>query len=369
MAGGETIELRHSGPPSGITRIHVGEGVLAPAVAAESELFAGRAIFAVTSPTIVENHGAALVPLVEAGAAFTLLDVPDGEAAKSLAEAGKLWERLATGGGKRDSLVVAFGGGSIGDLAGFVAATFLRGVRFVQIPTTLLAQVDASIGGKSGVDLASGKNLVGAFHAPELVISDSLFLATLPPEELRSGLVEAIKMAALLDLELLARIERDLPALLAGEAAALAPVVRSAATAKARLVERDPFEAGDRMLLNYGHTLGHAIEAEVGYGRMPHGDAVAWGIRFANRLAARRGTDPVFLARIDALLDRLQIPAPAGLDPARLEARMARDKKARESGLTWVLPVGAGKGARVSDLAPGAVREELGSFLATLPAG
>ena len=365
MSAGDAFELRH---PAGATRIRVGDGIVPAAIAAEAGLFRGRAIFTVSSPAVVEHHGAALAPLAEAGAAFTLFDVADGEKAKSLAEAGKLWERLATGGGKRDSLVVAFGGGSIGDLAGFVAATFLRGVRFVQIPTTLLAQIDAAIGGKTGIDLAAGKNLVGSFHQPELVISDTSFLATLPEGELRSGLVEAIKMAALLDLDLLARIERDAAKLLAGDAAALAPVVAAAAAAKARLVERDPFEAGERMLLNYGHTAGHAIEAEAGYGRMLHGDAVAWGMRFAHRLARRRGADGAFLDRIEALLDRLSIPAPPPLDPARVEARMARDKKARESGLTWVLPVGPGEGARVSDLPPATVREELGPFLAGIAA-
>jgi 3-dehydroquinate synthase len=358
------IGLRH---PGGTTRILVGDGIFAEALAAEAELFRGRALFAITSPAIVEHHGAALSPLASAGSAFTLLDVPDGEPAKSLAEAEKLWERLATGGGKRDSLVIAFGGGSVGDLAGFVAASFLRGVRFVQAPTTLLAQIDAAIGGKTAVDLAAGKNLVGAFHHPDLVISDTRFLATLPRGELRSGLVEAIKMAALLDLQLLAQIERDLPALLEGDSAALAPVVRAAAAAKAELVERDPFETGDRMLLNYGHTLGHALEAEAGYGAMLHGDAVAWGMRFAHRLARQRGADAAFLARVENLLDRLEVPPPPAFDARKVAARIGRDKKARESGLTWILPLAPGMGARIPDLAPGLVHAELERFLGLLP--
>jgi 3-dehydroquinate synthase len=362
----ESLELRHAG---GVTRLQFGEGIFAEAIEAFAPLFASRALFAISSPRVLEHHGAALAPLAGAGSAFTLLEVPDGEPAKRLAEAERLWERLASGGGKRDSLVLAFGGGSVGDLAGFVAATFLRGVRFVQVPTTLLAQVDAAIGGKTAIDLQAGKNLVGAFHHPELVICDSRFLATLPRAELRGGLVEAIKMAALLDLELLARIEHDLEALLSGDPAALAPVVRRAAAAKVELVERDPLERGERQLLNYGHTLGHALEAAAGFGALAHGDAVAWGIRFAHRLARRRGADEPFLARIERLLDRLEVPPLGTLDPADLLERMSRDKKARQGGLTWVLPVGPGEGALVRDLPPATVAEELGRFSDAVRAG
>jgi 3-dehydroquinate synthase len=359
------IELRHD---RGVTTLVAGAGVLADAVQAANDRFVGRAIFAISSPGVLEHHAAALAPLAAAGTAFHLLEAPDGEPAKRLAVAERLWESLAATGGKRDSVIVAFGGGSIGDLAGFVAAAFLRGVAFVQVPTTLLAQVDAAIGGKTGVDLEAGKNLVGAFHHPELVVADTRFLATLPRRELRSGLVEAIKMAALLDLDLLARIERDLPGLLAGDPALLAPVVRAAAAAKVAVVERDPYEGGERQLLNFGHTLGHALETEAGYGHLAHGDAVAWGIRFANRLARLRGADVPFLDRLERLLDRLESPIPPALDDAALLARMARDKKARESGLTWILALGPGRGARVADLPAERVAAELRGFTAALRA-
>ena len=360
--GGEALVLRHS---RGEPRIVVGENCLPRALAESASLFRGRTVFLISSPTVLRLQGPALAPLRAAAGSLVVLEVPDGEAAKSLAVAESLWEEMARAGGKRDSVIVAFGGGSVGDLAGFVASTFLRGVAFVQLPTTLLAQVDAAIGGKSAIDIEAGKNLVGAFHHPELVVAEAAVLSTLPTAELRSGLVEVIKMAALLDLELFARIERDLERLLAGELAVLVPVVRQAVAAKVGVVERDPFEAGERQLLNYGHTLGHALEAAVGYGRMLHGDAVAWGMRFCHRLALRRGADAGFLARIELLLDRLDVPPPPPLEAAVLIGNLARDKKARASGLVWILPMGPGAGERIGGIEGAEIASELNSFLAT----
>lgn len=364
--GGEPLVLRH---PRGETRIVVGENCLAGELAAAAPLFAGRTVFLVSSPPVLRLQGAAAEPLRALAGGLVVLEVPDGEAAKEIAVASRLWEEMARAGGKRDSVVVALGGGSVGDLAGFVAATFLRGIAFVQLPTTLLAQVDAAIGGKTAIDIAAGKNLVGAFCQPELVVADVATLATLPCVELRSGLVETIKMAALLDLELLGRVERDLGRLLAGEPAALAPVVRRAAAAKIGVVERDPFEAGERQLLNYGHTLGHALEAAAGYGRMPHGDAVAWGMRFCHRLAARRGADLEFLARVERLLDRLGVPPLPALAADEVAGHLARDKKARASGLTWILPMAPGAGRRTTGIAISEVAAELGTFLASAAGG
>jgi 3-dehydroquinate synthetase len=364
--GGEPLLLRHAG---GETRIVAGAGCLEGELARAGELLSGRTVFVVSSPTVTRLHGAVLAPLRSAARTLVDLEVPDGEAAKDLAVAGRLWDEMARSGGKRDSVVVAFGGGSVGDLAGFVAATFLRGVAFVQLPTTLLAQIDAAIGGKTAIDISAGKNLVGVYHPPELVIAEAALLETLPVAELRSGLVEAIKMAALLDLDLLARIERDLDRLLAGESAALAPVVRQAAAAKVGVVERDPYESGERQLLNYGHTLGHALEGAAGFGRMLHGDAVAWGMRFCHRLAARRGADLAFLARVEGLLDRLEVPPPPPIDSAELLARLARDKKARESGLVWVLPMGPGRGVRTGGIPVDEIASELEPFLAPFRAG
>jgi 3-dehydroquinate synthase len=354
-----TFELAQ---PRGVTRHLAGRGALGAAADLLAAELGGRTVFAVSTRPILDLHGGRLEPLRALARSFHRLEVPDGERAKTVAEAGRLWRRMAAAGGKRDSVVVAFGGGSVGDLAGFAAGGFLRGVAWLALPTTLLAQVDAAIGGKTGVDLPEAKNAVGLFHPPRAVVADADLLATLPRREVRSGLVEVIKGAALLDLALLERVESDLAALLAGDPAVLAPVVAAAARAKAGLVERDPEEAGDRRLLNFGHTLGHALEAEVGYGRMLHGDAVAHGLRFALRLSVARGGDAAFARRLLGLLDRLGVPPLPPLSAGALLARIARDKKAREAGLAWVLAEGPGRGRVEERLPADWVRGELESW-------
>ena len=278
---------------------------------------------------------------------------------------------MLAAGGKRDSRLLAFGGGSVGDLGGFAAGCFLRGIEFVQVPTTLLAQVDAAVGGKTGVDLPGGKNTVGLFHHPRWVVSDTSVLATLPREELRSGMVEVVKMVALLDPDLFVRLEERMETLLAGDPAALGPVVTAAAAAKIGVVERDPTEQGDRRLLNFGHTLGHAIEAACGYIGLRHGEAVGYGILFALRLALSRGLDRRTAERIHALILRLGLPPLPELDPETLLAAMARDKKALESGLVWVLPRTLGEGWMANGVPSQEVQAELRTFLRhpfTLPA-
>lgn len=359
------FELRHD---RGVTRHRFGAGVLASSADLLGPILAGRRVFAVSSAPVLALHRERLEALSALAAGFELLEVPDGEAAKTVEEAGRLWRRLAAGGGKRDSVVVAFGGGSVGDLAGFAAGAFLRGVDWIQLPTTLLAQLDAAIGGKTAVDLPEAKNSVGLFHHPRAVVADVELLATLPPAAVRAGLVEAVKTAALLDPELFARIEGDLDRLRAGEAAALAPVAAATARRKAELVESDPREAGDRALLNLGHTVGHALEAEIGYGRIAHGDAVAHGLRFALRLSVAAGGDREFAARLGRLLDRLEVPAlPAGLAPAALVARLGRDKKASERGLAWVLLDGPGRGRLERGLPEARIEPELARWLAGDP--
>ncbi|MES1211744.1 MAG: 3-dehydroquinate synthase family protein, partial [Acidobacteriota bacterium] len=317
----------------------------------------------VTTPRVLGLHGARLEPLRRAAERWEILEVEEGEPAKTVESAGRLWDAMLAAGGKRDSRVIAFGGGSVGDLAGFAAGCFLRGIEFLQIPTTLLAQVDAALGGKTGVDLAGGKNTVGLFHHPAFVICDTSFLTTLPREELRSGLVEVIKMAALLDPELLDRVEQGLEPLLAGDPVALGPVVTAAAAAKLRVVERDPTEQGDRRLLNFGHTLGHAVETAGAYAGLRHGEAVAYGILFAGRLAVRQGLDPALPERLRALLARLGLPPLPRVEAEELISHMARDKKARESGLVWVLPAGLGEGRMIDRIGMDAVRDELVPFL------
>jgi 3-dehydroquinate synthase len=340
-----------------------GHGALDAARRDLAAWLAGRTVFVVTTPRVHELHGRRLAPLAETAARWELLEVPDGEEAKSVATANRLWNRMLETGGKRDSRLLAFGGGSVGDLGGFVAGCFLRGIGFVQLPTTLLAQVDAAIGGKTGVDLPGGKNTVGLFNQPFQVIEETALLATLPREELRSGLVEVVKMALLLDPALLERTEEELPRLLEGEAEALGPVVGGAAAAKIGVVERDPMEKGERKLLNFGHTLGHAIEASLGYQGLRHGEAVAYGILFALRLAEIRGLPPEVSRRMRDLLVRFDLPPLPPLDPSALRAHMGRDKKARESGLVWVLPTALGRGEVVADLELDRVERELLAFL------
>lgn len=354
------LKIRH---PRGETEVRIGAGALAPAVAELAPWLRDRTLFVLTAPPVRRLHGPALAALTTSAARVVELEVEDGEGAKTLVHAERLWRQMLTAGGKRDSRLLAFGGGTVGDLGGFVAGCFLRGIAVAQVPTTLLAQVDASLGGKTAVDLPEGKNTVGLFHHPDWVIADTRLLATLDPAELRAGLVEVIKMACLLDLELLDRVERDLESLLAGDPPSLVPVVAGAVAAKRAVVERDPEEGDQRRLLNLGHTLAHAIEAVLGYRRLRHGEAVAYGMLFALRLAARRSLDPHVVERLRRLLARLDLPSLGVLDAGALIACMTRDKKARERGLVWVLPSALGAAEMVSDLDMAWVRRELEDFL------
>ena len=363
--------------PRGVSEILVGPGLLAAgaqgALGGVAAWCRGRVVFLLTSEVPDRHCGAAARQLLESAgvARIETIEVPDGEAAKTVESAASVWREMLERGGKRDSRMVTLGGGSVGDLGGFVAACFLRGIDYIQIPTTLLAQVDASVGGKTGVDLPGGKNTVGAFHHPRFVLADIDSLRTLPVGELRAGLFEVVKMAALLDLELLDRAEESLERLLAGDADALTPVVAASIQAKLDVVEADLEEGDRRRLLNFGHTLGHAIEAEFGYRGLRHGDAVAHGMRFVLRLALGRGLDPEFAERFSGLIDRMGPPDLAAverdmgvhLQVDRLFAAMGRDKKARESGLVWILPAAPGRGEIVADLDPAVVRTELQAFL------
>ena len=359
-----TEVLNHGGENP--TEILVGNDLLAAPEVVERlrHWLEGRTVFVLSTPLLERLHGGALHHLTSVAERRVDLSVEDGEGAKTLDHAGRLWREMLLAGGKRDSRLIAFGGGTVGDLAGFVAGCFLRGIEVVQVPTTLLAQVDASIGGKTAIDLPEGKNTVGVFLHPRWVLSDTRLLTTLPRREIRAGLVEAIKKAALLDVDLLTRIETDLDALLTGQGNALAEVVRRAASAKSRVVEADEREGGWRQVLNYGHTLGHAIEGALGYGDLLHGEAVAYGILFANRLARRRGLGGALPSRMRRLLERLELPPLPPLAVDDLLAFAGRDKKARRGGLTWVLPEDLGKPCFVDDLGWDEVAAEIGSFLA-----
>ncbi len=275
--------------------------------------------------------------------------LPQGEAAKRLAVIEETSRELARRRVERGEPIVAIGGGALGDAAGFVAATWLRGVPVIHVPTTLVAQVDSSIGGKSGVDLPEGKNLVGAFHQPLAIVADVGLLRTLPPRQLRAALGEAVKMAALGDERLFELLEADGERVAAGEASAfeagvVAEVVERAGWAKVEVVLADERESGSRTSLNLGHSLGHAIEAAAGFGELLHGEAVAYGLRGAARIGVARGaTPPERAARIEALLTRLGLAVDAlPYSPATVRELLLADKKHRGGRLGWILPTADG---------------------------
>jgi len=285
--------------------------------------------------------GTLAASLVRAGFQVRTLWLPSGEAAKSWSVVADLHEELARAGHERHQPLIALGGGALGDAAGFVAATYLRGVPLVQVPTTLLSQVDSSVGGKVAIDLASGKNLVGAFWPADQVLVDPLVLQSLEPRDRSGGLAEVVKMALIEPDGWFDELETGLPALLAGELSALVPALRESILRKARLVEADPRERSVRAWLNLGHTVGHAIETLTGHGIWRHGEAVAVGLVAAHHLSLARGlVSASRVERVEDLLRRLDLPVrlPGELRPADLLEVMRRDKKVREGRVRFVLP-------------------------------
>ncbi len=282
-----------------------------------------------------------LQSLKDAGFAPVLIVVPAGETAKSLRTVGACYDQLAAHRLERKSFLVALGGGVVGDLAGFVAATYLRGVAFVQVPTTLLAQVDSSVGGKVGVNLRAGKNLVGAFHQPRLVLCDLGTLASLPAREYRAGLAEVIKYGIIADAALFARLERDLPKLLRRDPRTLAGVIARCCQIKADVVGQDETETGLRAILNFGHTIGHALEAISRYGKYRHGEAIAVGQVAAAKLSTQLTGLPRHDAdRVAGLFTRAGLPTRVKLTAAqtkKLSAAMRLDKKVSGGEIKFVL--------------------------------
>lgn len=341
--------------------IRIGAGLLGTPQAL-ADAVPGRQALIVTDSNVAPLY----LPRVQtalAGKNVQAVALPAGEQEKTLARFAELIDALAAHGASRDVTVLALGGGVIGDLAGFAAACWMRGVRLVQLPTTLLAMVDSSVGGKTAVDLPAGKNLVGAFHQPSLVIADTDTLKTLPARELRAGLAEVVKYGAIADAGFFAWIEANAEALLAGDTAALAQAIAVSCRHKAGIVARDETEQGERMLLNFGHTFGHAIETAQGYGGLLHGEAVAVGMVLAADLSARLGmAAPVDSQRLRALLERLGLPAtiPAGLDAGTLLDRMRLDKKAVSGALRLILWRGLGRAEVVRDVADAEILAVLG---------
>lgn len=332
-----------------IGTILLGDGVAGGAVRDTLASLGARRAVIVTEPTAWAACGAPIADaLGVAGIPVRTVMLPSGEAAKRLSVIETAARELAALKVERREPIVAVGGGALGDAAGFLAATYLRGIPLVHVPTTLVAQIDSSIGGKTGVDLPEGKNLVGAFHQPTAVIIDVALLATLPERERRAALGEAAKMAVLGDERLFALLEADGPAIAAGDPAAfvsgaLAELVERAAWAKVEIVaadEREEGAAAGRITLNLGHSLGHAVEAAGGYADLRHGEAVAYGLRAATRLGVELGvTPPERAERIGLLLDRLalapgRLPYPA----ASVRAALGLDKKHAAGQLRWVLP-------------------------------
>jgi 3-dehydroquinate synthase len=264
----------------------------------------------------------------------------DRETAKRLGTVEEIARKLIRAGADRRATLAAVGGGVVGDVAGFVAATYLRGVRIIHVPTTLVAQVDSSIGGKTGVDLPEGKNLIGAFYPPALVVADPDVLSTLPHQQLRSGLYEVVKYGVIADRELFEFLERRMPALLRRDPKALAWVIERSIRIKARVVSKDEREGGLRQILNFGHTLGHALETATGYRRYLHGEAIGWGMIAATLLgvAMDRIRERDAGRIIQLILNVGPLPQLAGIRAGELRRIIAADKKSRGGRVNWVLP-------------------------------
>ena len=275
-----------------------------------------------------------------------LWQMPAGEPEKNLNRFAELLQAMAAQGLSRNATVLALGGGVIGDLAGFAAACYMRGIAFIQIPTTLLAMVDSSVGGKTAVDLAAGKNLVGAFHQPQAVWIDTAVLATLPDREFRAGLAEVLKYGAIADPDFFTWLEQHADDLLAKDPAALAHAIAHCCRQKAGVVARDETEQGERALLNFGHTFGHALEVLTDYGMLVHGEAVAIGMHLAAAYSAHLGLAPEHdRIRLQQLLLRFGLPTamPHGVNSEAMVAKMRLDKKAISGNLRLVLWHGIGK--------------------------
>lgn len=327
--------------------IHIGSGLLADRMLLERSV-AAEQILIVSNETVAPLYFDRIERAL-AGRSLKAAVLPDGERYKTLATFSRLIDDLIEAGFHRDACIVALGGGVVGDVAGFAAASYQRGIDFVQVPTTLLAQVDSSVGGKTAVNHPRAKNMIGAFYQPRAVLTDTRTLETLPPRELAAGLAEVVKYGLIVDAEFFAWLEGHLDALMALDADALRHAIKRSCEIKAAIVADDERERGRRALLNLGHTFGHALEALGGYERWLHGEAVAIGMSLAARTSNALGSlDAADCERVDALLRRAGLPVEAvGYDPAAILSRMQLDKKAGRSGLKLVLLEAIGRGVVV----------------------
>lgn len=313
--------------------------------------------FIVSSPTVWRFHG----DRFRTATAEDPILIPDGERAKNLSTVSRIYDALVKAQADRGCAIVAIGGGVVGDVAGFAAATFLRGVPVAQVPTTLLAQVDSSIGGKTGVNHTLGKNLIGAFHQPSVVLVDPDVLVTLPRREFRAGLYEAVKYGVIASRRLFQTIDRSLPALFARETAALVPAIAESCRIKAQIVAEDERESGPRRVLNFGHTAGHALEAVTKYRRFRHGEAVAYGMLTAAELARGRGVlSAADRDALQALIVKMGPLPPVGdLEASQVVEAVSRDKKVVDGTLHYVLPSGIGSTIVATDVTGAELRNAL----------
>lgn len=339
-----------------------GPGALAELPQALREVgFTGR-LWLVADRVAAQGHGRALTAALPE--AETLV-ISGAEGDKSIRQVERVWDWLVDQGAQRRDALVAFGGGVVCDLVGFAAASYLRGIGLVNVPTTLLAQVDASVGGKTGVNHARGKNLIGAFHQPLAVVADTLLLSTLTPRAYANGMAEVAKIAMIADADLFCRLERDVPDLSPTAAAPLTPIIARAIALKAAIVERDEREDGERMLLNYGHTVGHALESAVGYGTLLHGEAVAVGMGAAAAIAHGMGIlEPALVERQQALVERMGLPTRwTGVPVGAVLGRLVHDKKRAGSRQKWVLADALGHGQVRDDVSDELVRQAVTQVL------
>ncbi len=318
--------------------IHIGSGLLAHSELLQPYL-RGQRLIVVSNETVSPLHGDRLRALLD-GHPVTWIDLPDGEQFKTLATVETVLTRMLEARLDRGSTLIAFGGGVVGDIAGFAAAIYQRGIDFIQVPTTLLSQVDSSVGGKTGVNHPLGKNMIGAFHQPRAVIIDTDTLGTLPVRELRAGAAEVIKYGLIQDAEFFAWLEREIENLLSLQPEVVIEAIYRSCACKAEVVAADERESGRRALLNLGHTFGHAIEAGMGYGQWLHGEAVGTGMAMAARMSEAMGwLDPRERERAEALIARagLRLTPPPEISARRFQELMAIDKKVMDGQLRLIL--------------------------------
>jgi 3-dehydroquinate synthase len=351
--------------------VHIGQNLL-PRLAAHSVALTKKVsrVFIITSPDIDRRWGEPVRAGFDALAiAYKTLHVPAGEQHKRLATIERLLEELAEAGADRDTLLVALGGGVLGDMTGFLAAIYMRGVPFVQVPTTLLSQVDSSVGGKTGANLKAGKNLVGAFYHPLAVFADLDTLTTLPPRELHAGLQECVKAGVIRDRALFEYMEQNVERVRGGDLVAIEHIVNASVKMKADVVAADERESGLRMILNFGHTVGHAIEAATHYKGLLHGEAIGWGMIAAVRLGEARGvlTEQDAQRIVDLVYAYSDLPR-FNVTAERLVMLTGSDKKKRSGALSFIVPRGIGEVEIVTDVTDVELQEAVEQMLVEMRA-